>query len=186
MKGGDAMRAVFIIYQRLKIGDTKEIYQYTKEFHQPTNESHQITNEFHQYTKEIHRYTYEIYLITKEIQRNTNEFYLTNEQHLTTNERYCTTNDGITHMMTATLINSALLSAMHECGLCPPSGPMADPMAMPNPFGEPNRARAAHSRTNQFGETSPHGGLAGSAFGLLAVVRILPCGLRVPYCRMPL
>lgn len=186
MKGGDAMRAVFIIYQRLKIGDTKEIYQYTKEFHQPTNESHQITNEFHQYTKEIHRYTYEIYLITKEIQRNTNEFYLTNEQHLTTNERYCTTNDGITHMMTATLINSALLSAMHECGLCPPSGPMADPMAMPNPFGEQNRPRAGRSGTNLFCEHSPQGGRPGSAFGLLAVDRNLPCGLRVPYCRMPL
>ena len=186
MKGGDAMRAVFIIYQRLKIGDTKEIYQYTKEFHQPTNESHQITNEFHQYTKEIHRYTYEIYLITKEIQRNTNEFYLTNEQHLTTNERYCTTNDGITHMMTATLINSALLSAMHECGLCPPSGPMADPMAMPNPFGEQNRPRAKRSGTNLFCERSPQGGRPGSAFSLLAVVRILPCGLRVPYYRMPL
>ena len=168
------MRAVFIIYQRLKIGNTKEIYQITKEFHQPTNESHQ-------YTKEIHRYTYEIYLITKEIQQNTNEFYLTNEQHLITNERYCATNDGLAHMMTATLINGALLSATHECGLCPPSGPMADPMAMPNPFGEQNRPRAKRSGTNLFCESSPQGGLAGSAFGLFAIVRILPCGLRVPY-----
>lgn len=167
------MRAVFIIYQRLKIKNTKEIYQ-------PTNESHQITNEFHQYTKEIHRYTKEIYLITKEIQRNTNE------QYLTTNERYYATNDGLTHMMTATLINGALLSAMHECGLCPPSGPMADPMAMPNPFGAQNRPRAGRSGTNQFCETAPQGGRAGSAFGLLAVVRNLPCGLRVPYLRMPL
>ena len=181
------MRAVFIIYQRLKIGNTKEIHQITKEFHQPTNESHQITNEFHQYTKEIHRYTYEIYLITKEIQRNTNEFHLTNEQHLITNERYYATNDGLTHMMTATLINRALLSATHECGLCPPSGPMADPMAMPNPFGAQNRARAVGTRAQTcFVKSSPQGGVPGTAFGLLAVDRNLPFGLRVPYCRMPL
>lgn len=166
------MRAVFIIYQRLKIGGTKEIHQYTKDIHR-------ITNEFHQYTKEIHRYTYEIYLITKEIRRNTNE------QHLITNERYCATNDDLTHMMTATLINGALLSATHERGFLPPSGPMADPMAMPNPFGEQNRPRAARSGTNLFCERSPQWGRAGAAFGLLAVVRILPCGLRVPYCRMP-
>lgn len=167
------MRAVFIIYQRLKIGGTNELHQITKEIYQ-------ITNEFHQYTKEIHRYTYEIYLITKEIRRNTNE------QHLITNERYCVTNDDLTHMMTATLINGALLSATHECGFLPPSGPMADPMAMPNPFGEQNRPRAERSGTNLFCERSPQWGRAGSAFGLLAVVRILPCGLRVPYCRMPL
>lgn len=103
------MRAVFIIYQRLKIENTKEI-------HQITNEFHQLTNESYQYTKEIHRYTYEIYLITKESQQNTNE------QHLITNESYCSTNDGFTHMMTATLINGALLSATHECGFLPLRG----------------------------------------------------------------
>ena len=128
------MRAVFIIYQRLKIGGTNEPHQITKEIYQ-------ITNEFHQYTKEI--------------QRNTNE------QHLITNERYCVTNDDLTHMMTATLINGALLSATHECGLCPPSGPMADPMAMPNPFGEQNRPRAGRSGTNLFCERSPQGGALG-------------------------
>ena len=180
------MRAVFIIYQRLKIGITKEIHQITKEIHRITKEFHQPTNESHQYTKEIHRYTYEIYLITKEIQRNTNEFYLTNEQHLITNERYYATNDGLTPMMTATLINGALLSATHERGFLPPSGPMADPMAMPNPFGEQNRPRAGRSGTNQFCERSPQWGRPGAAFGLLAVVRNLPCGLRAPYCRMAL
>ena len=146
------MRAVFIIYQRLKIGNTKEIHQYTKEIYQ-------ITNDFHQYTKEIHRYTYEIYLITKEIQRNTNE------QHLITNESFCSTNDGITHMMTATLINGALLSATHECSFLPPSGPMADPMAMPNPFGEQNSPRAGRSGTNQFCESTPQWGRPGATFG---------------------
>jgi hypothetical protein len=144
------MRAVFIIYQRLKIRNTKEIYQCTKEIHQ-------ITNEFHQYTKEIHRYTYEIYLITKEIQRNTNEFYLTNEQHLITNESYCSTNDGLTHMMKATLINGAILSAMRERGFFPPPGPMADPMAMPNPFGEQNRPRACGARAQTCFVSAPLG-----------------------------
>ena len=119
------MRAVFIIYHRLNIENTKEIYQITKEFYQYTKEIHQITNEFHQLT---------------------NEFYLTNEQYLITNESYYSTNDGPTHMMTATRISGAILSAQHECGFLPPSGPMADPMAMPNPFGEQNRARAVGTR----------------------------------------
>jgi hypothetical protein len=152
------MRAVFIIYQRLKIRNTKEIYQCTKEIHQ-------ITNEFHQYTKEIHRYTYEFYLITKEIQRNTNEFYLTNEQYLITNESYCSTDDGITHMMKATLINGAILSAMRERGFFPPPGPMADPMAMPNPFGEQNRPRAGGARAQTCFVSAPLGeGSLGAAF----------------------